>query len=582
MRALFFLVLSILSSLVSAQENTGLAHKRGGHVPLYANKVGPFANPSEQYEFYTLPFCAPREEERKSQHLGENLGGDRMMRSLYTLPFLVKFIGRTLCSYTLQPSEIEAFQRAIAADYYFELIYDGHPVRGFVGEHKNELIHGERVPTFRLFTHSIFTIIHDGERVLGVSWEHDPVDWLDITDKDKDLDVHFRYSARWIKATAENANLLHKGHTEEQLQIRWFSILNSIGTVLLLTGFLAGILMRVLKNDFTRYAKMEQGDTEETGWKLVHGDVFRFPQNKELLCAILGNGVQLLTICLGVLLTACLGLFGNYYRGQLLVGTLVLFAVSSCWNGMVSAAMYVKMGGQRHNYVFWLSYGLFLFPFFVTASILNFIAVAYNSSTAIPFITVLQILGVLVVVSLPINFIWTLLARNYATPMEAPCRTAKVPRAIPVLPWHRQGPFLVFMAGFLPFSVIYIELYFIFASVWGQKLYSLYGILLLVFIIMVIVTAFVTIALTYFQLAIEDHRWWWRSVNNGGITGLYIFLYCFYYFMFKARMHGFLQTSFFFGYMGVVCVGAWLVLGTVGFFSSYLFIKYIYSSIKCD
>lgn len=30
------------------------------------------------------------------------------------------------------------------------------------------------------------------------------------------------------------------------------------------------------------------GEAEETGWKLVHGDVFRVPNNKELFCAILG------------------------------------------------------------------------------------------------------------------------------------------------------------------------------------------------------------------------------------------------------------------------------------------------------
>lgn len=36
------------------------------------------------------------------------------------------------------------------------------------------------------------------------------------------------------------------------LQIHWFSIVNSCVTVLLLTGFLATILMRVLKNDFIK------------------------------------------------------------------------------------------------------------------------------------------------------------------------------------------------------------------------------------------------------------------------------------------------------------------------------------------
>ena len=47
-------------------------------------------------------------------------------------------------------------------------------------------------------------------------------------------------------------------------------------------------------------------------------------------------------------------------------------------------------------------------------------------------------------------------------------------------------------------------------------------------------------------------------------------------------MNGFMQTSFFFGYMGMVCFGAWLMLGTIGFYSSLTFVKYIYRSIKCD
>ena len=65
---------------------------------------------------------------------------------------------------------------------------------------------------------------------------------------------------------------------------------------------------------------------------------------------------------------------------------------------------------------------------------------------------------------------------------------------------------LVFMAGFLPFSAIYIELHYIFASVWGHKLYTLYGVLFVAFGMLIIVTSFITVALTYFQLAIEDHR----------------------------------------------------------------------------
>jgi hypothetical protein len=60
-------------------------------------------------------------------------------------------------------------------------------------------------------------------------------------------------------------------------QIHWFSIINSCVTVVLLTGFLATILLRVLKNDFVKYTRDDEmgEEQEETGWKYLHGDVFR-------------------------------------------------------------------------------------------------------------------------------------------------------------------------------------------------------------------------------------------------------------------------------------------------------------------
>lgn len=72
------------------------------------------------------------------------------------------------------------------------------------------------------------------------------------------------------------------------------------------------------------------------------------------------------------------------------------------------------------------------------------------------------------------------------------------------------------IGGFLPFSAISVELYYIFATIWAREHYTLYGILLLVFGILLAVTACIAIALTYFQLSGEDYRWWWRSVLSAG------------------------------------------------------------------
>ena len=83
--------------------------------------------------------------------------------------------------------------------------------------------------------------------------------------------------------------------------------MNSVVTAVLLTGFLATILIRVLKNDFTRYARADledQDEEEESGWKLVHGDVFRPPANPLLFASLVGSGMQLLCLVIGLLVLA--------------------------------------------------------------------------------------------------------------------------------------------------------------------------------------------------------------------------------------------------------------------------------------
>lgn len=68
--------------------------------------------------------------------------------------------------------------------------------------------------------------------------------------------------------------------------------------------------------------------------------------------------------------------------------------------------------------------------------------------------------------------------------------------------------------------------------------YTLYGILGLVFIILLVVTACISVALTYFQLSAEDHRWWWQSIFSSGATGFFVFGYSVFYFYGRSNMDG--------------------------------------------
>merc|ERR1712146_743863 len=124
------------------------------------------------------------------------------------------------------------------------------------------------------------------------------------------------------------------------------------------------------------------------------------------------------------------------------------------------------------------------------------------------------------------------------------------------------------MGGFLPFMAIYVEVHTLFNSVWvPHQAYTLFGILLLTFGILLIVTSFVVILLAYFQLAAEDYRWWWQSLLRGGSCGVFLFAYAIFYWSYS-EMTGSLQAAMYFGYTFLLAYGFSLMLSTVGYWSS--------------
>ena len=107
----------------------------------------------------------------------------------------------------------------------------------------------------------------------------------------------FTYDVAWEESSIRWASrwdlYLYMGDD----QIHWFSILNSLAIVLLLTGIVAMIMMRTLRRDLNRYNSTEEKEElqEECGWKLVHGDVLRPPPFPLLLSASVGTGMQVHT-----------------------------------------------------------------------------------------------------------------------------------------------------------------------------------------------------------------------------------------------------------------------------------------------
>jgi len=563
------------------------------HEPLQviANKVGPFNNPSETYEYYSLPFCS-RSKKKRREDFGERLVGDRKVISPYEVTFLDNVPWRLLCEQSFSRSELQMFTNAVENDYYFEMFIEDLPMWGYVGEVEGEDVLLGHLETIRryIYPHLHFSIGYHEDQVVSVNVSTNPQRKVDITEQIDGTEVAFSYSVEWISRLDLNwSSRMSRYHDSRFLpgtfEIHWLSIINSFVLVLLLTAFLTIIMMRVLKNDFSRYMEVEDDEIgeEETGWKLINSDVFRFPPFVTALSGCIGAGAHLLCVTFLLLTCAITNVFVPTKRGAILTAIIVLYVCSAPVGGFVAARLYRQLGGDA-----WLANALVSCLVFPTPLVLvfmwvNSVALAHGSSAALPVIAVIIIAVLYGLVAFPLGLCGAIIGRKVSTDFRAPCRTTRVPREIPTdVPWYRLPPGQMFMAGFLPFSAIYIEIHYIFASLWGHKIYTLFGILYLAFVMLIIVTAFITVSLVYFQLAREDYRWWWRSFLCGGSTGAFIYAYSFFYFFNRSSMDGMIQGSFYFGYMAIISYAFFLMLGFTGFHSTFTFVCHIYSVVKAD
>ncbi|CAM9230737.1 unnamed protein product [Phaeothamnion confervicola] len=567
-------------------------------VPVIANKVGPFNNPTETYQYFSLPFC--REDgdlQPQKQRLRETLAGDRKVEAtLYDVNFGVDVVWGRVCKRTLQPAELHAFVDAIEDKFYFEMYVDDLPVWGYVGEVQGEDLRFSALrkyedPRVSLYPHLSFTIGYNDDQIVAVNVTTDHFKRIDITDISVPKEVEFTYSVQWVADSLAHDDRMSRyvdsRFLPSSFEIHWLSIINSFVLVLLLTAFLTIIMMRVLKNDFSRYMEVDEDDLgeEETGWKLIHGDVFRFPRAVNFFAALVGSGAQMCTATMLLLLCALAGVFRPTKRGSILTCVIVLYVLTSFVGGFLSARLYRQLGGKHWVRNVVTTALVFPGPLFCIFSCVNSIAWYCGSTAALPVFTAAVVFLMWLLIAFPLTVLGAITGRNLTGDMQVPCRTTKVPREVPQdVPWYRQSGAQMFMSGFLPFSAIYIELHYIFASIWGHKIYTLFGILILAFVLLLIVCRqdFITVALIYFQLAREDHRWWWRSFLSGGSTGLFIYAYSFFYFFNRSSMEGFLQGAFYFGYMAVISYAFFVMLGCVGFYSSLFFVRHIYSVVKCD
>ncbi|KAI9887311.1 MAG: hypothetical protein M1823_000905 [Watsoniomyces obsoletus] len=271
-----------------------------------------------------------------------------------------------------------------------------------------------------------------------------------------------------------------------------------------------GLLDEPMGNDMEHDADISSEDEttleDVTGWKLLHGDVFRAPSYGGLLAPLVGSGIQLVFMAGGLLVLSCLGVLNPSFRGGFVSVGLGLFIFAGMFSGYFSGRIYQTFGGINWRKNALMTALLFPGLFFTLIFILNLFVWAQASSTAIPFSTLLALASLWLFIQLPLVYLGNWFGFNRIGPWTHPTKTHLIPRQIPQQAWyHRPFPSGVMISGLLPFAVIFIELMFVFQSLWQDKsgYYYVFGYLAAVSIILVITVVEVTVVATYLQLCSE-------------------------------------------------------------------------------
>lgn len=602
--------------------------KRGDPIEIKAVKITS-TRTQLPYEYYSLPFCAPKNGTfYKSENLGEVLRGDRIVNTPYDVRMAEDIDCHVLCHAPKRPMKWSFNQQniilnRISHDYYVHLLVDNLPcATRIVNPSTNNVAfeHGYRLGFIRdgksyIHNHLKFILrYHEVSnrgvyRVVGFEVETYSIDKSELSLRDNDpvnncqlpqnllsakpqpalepsngpLDVYLTYSVTWKESEISWASRWDIYLAMTDVEIHWFSIINSIVVIFFLTGLVTLIIIRTLRRDIAKYNADDAADEaiEQSGWKLVHGDIFRPPKYPRLFVATIGSGVQIFLMSMITILFAMLGMLSPASRGALMTCAIFFYAAMGGIAGFVSARIYKTIRGRRWKKAAFLTGVLYPGMVFGACFFLNFFIWKKSSSGAVPFTTMLSLLFIWFGISLPLVYLGYYIGYK-KPPIQNPVRTNQIPRQIPEQLWYMNPVFSMLVAGLLPFGAVFIELFFIFTAIWQNQFYYLFGFLFLVFIILVISCAQISIVMIYFQLCAENYHWWWRSLFVSGGSAVHMFLYSIFYFMTKLQITEAVPTLLYFGYSAIMVVTFWLLTSTIGFFSVYFFIKKIYSAIKID
>lgn len=583
-------LVAFLASSASAFYLPGTAPRdyvQNERIDVFVNTLTPMLNSklrsliSHDYYDERFHFCQPEGGPQKQpESLGSIIFGDRILSSPYDLHMMSNSTCQTLCKSRVPKEDAVFINDRIKEDYGLNFIMDGLPS----SERKQDSKTGEiflDAQGFRLGDdltipdrpalnnhYDIYIQYHARDsqhfRVVGVlvyprstnslvagSASPDCFNRQSLyLSESTDNEFYYTYSVSFLPSDIPWGLRWDMYLHVFDPKIHWFSLINSLVIVGFLVFMVAMILYRTVTKDISRYNAIDLSEDvqEDYGWKLVHGEVFRMPNRPMVLSVFVGNGTHLVMMCIVTLIFALFGFLSPSNRGSLATVLLICWTLFGCVSGYTSARTYASLGGDQWKPNLVLT--AILFPVIIGSLIglLNLILIGASASGAVPFGTILAILLLWFLISVPLSVAGYFYGMKHGA-FSHPVRVNPIPRQIPPAPWYLQPIQAGILGGILPFGAAFVELYFVLSSLFGNRAYYAFGFLFLTFAVVTLTTATVTVLFVYFVLCAEEYRWHWRAFLIGGGSAFWLFAYGVWYWASRLSLDSFTSVVLYFGYL---------------------------------
>lgn len=591
------------------------------------------------FGYYDLPFTCPPTQEKKPLHLSLNeiIRGDKKWESDYKLKVGQDNACEILCARETKREGLQKARELIRNDYLVQWMIDDDLPAGttYISTTDNRKYYAPGFPlgyvdrqTDRVYFNNHvmlvirFNVIAPGKvtivgfeaypksvsdyRCPGASKDYEPFDITDTPVEDP-IDIPVTYSVYW----REEAEIDWKDRwslyldraqlSDSSTTFHWMALANSVGIVLLVTFVVIVNLVKIFKTPKEKrldYSKEKKDDSSDI--PRVANDWLRSKQGFQInrLIVCVSMGVQVMFMILGPLaISLSLTRLHNIKNSVLTVAALC-FVAGAFMSSFIGT--WLKMDQSLgvstfYNPLFAVLCGSSLPGLIMVLTLsLNCIIWIWNSTKALPFgasvVFISWYFVVCILVSLLGGAVAARMHRSVSHDLLPP--TTAQDQAILKSPTAKSGKLMIPLAGLisglLPFVIIYVELEYVYKSVWlkATTIYYLYSFLFANVLLLCIVVCEISLlcCLVLMKLNhkfINDLNWRWRCFIISTGCSWYMELYSLYYIFFVLHMTGASAVFISVCYSIIFNFLCGLATGSLGYLTSSWFVKKVHRT-KCN